>query len=750
MTFFRNTLGLLLASLALASCGGGGSNGGAYSPPQSGSITLSARNTTLPLNVQGLLPHDHGSNQTEITITMRNADGSLMVGHDVSVSISPVEVAALSFLVQEGNDDFDQLWGTFTIKGTNGIATAWVNAGAVAGTAILTASTTDPTTSRSISATLSFKVTAGVGPAPASVTMVPTPAGVYLPSSGGINTSRISATVLDGGAQFVPDPVTGNNGVDNIQFEIVGEAGDARLSSNSVAGAVSGTTVLSHTVQGVATASFQAGENTPQGPIQIRATVDRADNNVSNGIQDPVSSTTSVIVSDGKLYSLELTSPLFAPALPGLTINSVSDQVDTSDIGTIPANPDATLTLTMSALAKDRQGNPVIPGTAIRFGLVDAPVGAPGAENDNQFLLSGVDGDPQEGGTLFTAPGGHFTSAGGGAGAGDALVVFGKAVQGNTDLESAVTVQRVNSATSLSVLPGFNLNNTTGNSVDSGPVLPYLIGRAEHGSITAQATTNDLGVAHAKLTYTVNTVFNSVAVWAQGDGVDRVSGNARRVTDAGTMAYPAVAPATILASPNPLAGNSTQNVTVCVADALGIRLRGVQIRYRFTLPSGTGSIEPNDGGNSFKNLTGLDGCVTGQVKTTGLPVTAAGGNSGQIVFTGAGATSEPIDLVVQLAFLSVAPPQVCAAAAPGSAVVVTAHSTGGGAVSGVALTGSCTGTGITLDTTSGTTDASGSALFHVIGDSTNTGQCVFASTDTASQSVTVSVRPDTVSPPGCG
>jgi hypothetical protein len=35
-------------------------------------------------------------------------------------------------------------------------------------------------------------------------------------------------------------------------------------------------------VNGIAAASFQAG--TVQGPIQIRATVDRSDNNVSNGI----------------------------------------------------------------------------------------------------------------------------------------------------------------------------------------------------------------------------------------------------------------------------------------------------------------------------------------------------------------------------------------------------------------------------------------------------------------------------------
>ena len=82
----------------------------------------------------------------------------------------------------------------------------------------------------------------------------------------------------------------------------------------SVTGPVSGTSVATHTIHGVATASFQSG--TTQGTIQIRATVDRADNNVTNGIADPLSATTAVIVSDGKLYSLEITSPIIAPNLP--------------------------------------------------------------------------------------------------------------------------------------------------------------------------------------------------------------------------------------------------------------------------------------------------------------------------------------------------------------------------------------------------------------------------------------------------
>jgi hypothetical protein len=710
MKFFGKALGLTLAALALSSCGGGGGNGGTFTPV-SGTIELSATTTTLPANTSGYLPHDHGPNQAEVTITIRNPDGTLMVGHDVQVSISPVQVAALSFLVGDGNDKFDNLWGTFTIKGTNGVATAWVNAGTTTGTATLTASTIDPTTSRTISKTLTFTVTGGVGPLPASVALTPSSAAVYLPSSGGNSTAQIQATVRDGANQFVPDPAGGS---DNIQFEIIGTPGDAILSTNSASGAATGTKVTSHTVHGVATVAFQAGEHTPQGSIQVRATVDRADNNVSNGIQDAVMSTSSLIVSDGKLYSIELTSPVFAPSLPGITINSVSGAVTTDQQSQIPADPDATLTLTVTALAKDRQGNPPIPGTPIRFGLVDEPVGAPGTANDNVFLLSGTDGNPQEGGKLFTAPTGRFTTAGvNGANSGDALVVFGSAVDGNADLESAATVTSVNSATSLNVTPAFNYNYRTDLPYDSGSILPYLIGRAVHGNVIATATTDASGIAHSKVNYTVNTVGSVFALWAQGDGIDRVNGGARRVTAAGTLVYPGVAPATISASPDPIMGDTTDHVTVCVTDALGIPLRGLQVGFAFHLSGGTGTIDGKATG-VFASLTGVNGCATGTVVTSGVPASdITSGNSGTIALSAAGKTTS-VGVAVQIATLQVSPNSVSVPADGVTASIkVTARTATGVAVPATPITGACTASpgSITLTPTSGVTGNDGVATF---------------------------------------
>lgn len=673
MKFVHKSLGLLLASLALSSCGGGGGDGhGAFEPPQSGRITLTPQggSTVLPLNSIGASWSPASPFTNAVDIHWTNADGTPISGHDISCSINNLGVASIHILDDASTPDDESAvdWGNIQVHSDTGHAICWVFSSGQAGTATLSVGGVDPNTNANVSASITFTVQNASGPVPASVTIAPSPTGVYLSGSGGNQNSVLTIQVLDGGGQPVPDPSVGNSGSDNVLLEIVTNPnGDARLSANSVSGPVTGASVATHTVNGIATASFQAG--TVEGPIQIRATADRADNNVTNGISDPVSTTVGVIVSDGKLYSLEITSPVTAPNLPGIVINSVSDDVTIDPENPIPPNPDATLSLTVSALGTDRQGNPVLPGTAIRFGAVDEPVGAPGAVNDNDFLLSGVDGNPQEGGTLFTAPTGQFLTAGGGAGPGDALVVFGKSVEGNSDLESAVTVQTVNSETSLNVTSAFNRNNTTGATVDYGAVLPYLIGRAQHGNISSPTTTNDIGVAHTTLNYTVNSVGNSVAIWAQGDGIDRVTNGQRRVTDAGTLVYPGVGPAIMTVTPQSISGNSTQNVTVCITDALGIRLRGVSVGYmfNFTVP-GNGTVDGNGASGTFDDLTDLSGCTTGSVTTSGVGG-AASGEAGTLDLTAAGQTAQVTITAPVIKTLTVIVAATTATDPPGSYLV---------------------------------------------------------------------------------
>ena len=752
MKFFGKTLGLLLASLALASCGGGGGDGGGFTAPQSGTITLQATSTTIPLNSGGAPWFPSSPFSTEVDIMWRNADGTPVSGHDINCSISPVEVASIHIPDDASTPEDESAinWTNIQVHSDTGHAICWVFSTGRAGTAVLTVTGIDPNTSRTVSASITITVTSGVGNNPASVELQPTPAGIYVPSSGGNNVSAIRALVLDGGGQFVPDPASGNGGADNLLYEIIGEAGDAILSANSVAGPVSGRSVATHTVRGVATAALQAGDATPQQPLQIRATADRADNNVTNGISDPVTSTTSVVVSDGKLYSLTITSP----NVNAILVNTVSGEVAPEDDDIIPPDPDATYSLTVSALATDRQGNPVIPGTPIRFGSIDEPVGTFDAGVlANRFLISGGDGNPQEGGTLFTAPTGHFRTAGGGAGPGDALVVFGKtqhgAPEGNEDLESALTLQRVNSETSLNTSTPFNNNNTTGATVDYGPVLDYIIGRSQHGNITAVATTNEIGVAHATLNYTISTLGHVVAMWAQGDGLDRVTGESRRVTDAVQLLYPGVAPATLTAFPSPIPGNTSTEVVVCLADALNSPIQGIHIGFQMNLGGGTGSVDGNGTSGVLDNTTGPDGCAVATVLTSGMPVsTSPDSPSGSITFSVGGATAE-VDIVVQLAFISNGGiGGVCAGGTPSARATIRAFTTDGSPAVGVAIAASCDG--LTVSPSSATTGTNGAATFTITGAPDATGTCTFTAEGVAPITANVQIPGAEDFSPPCG
>jgi len=749
MKLFGKTLGLLLAGLVLAGCGGGGGDdGGAFSPPESGTITLRATSTTIPLNTTGAPWYPASPFSTEVDIEWRNADGTFVSGQDLSCSISPVEVASIHIPddASTPEDESQVNWTNIQVHSDTGHAICWVFSSGRAGDAVLTVSAVDPNTSRTITSSITITVTAGVGPMPAAVEVTPTPSGIYLPESGGNNVSALRTMVVDGAGQTVPDPVSGNSGVDNVQYEIIGDVGDAKLSSTSVGGNLIGTTVTTYTVRGVATASLQAGNATNQGPVQVRVTADRADNNVSNGIQDPVSSTASVIVSDGKLYSVTITSP----DVNAININTVSDEVEVDDDG-IPSDPDGSYSLTVSALGTDRQGNPVLPGTPIRFGSIDEPVGTPDAGAwANRFLIAGGDGNPQEGGYTFTAPTGSFQTAGGGAGPGDALVVFGKthhgAPHGNEDLESAVTVQRVNSQTNLTTASTFNNNNTTGATVDYGPVLPYIVGRSQHGNITATALTDEIGVAHATLNYTVETLGHIVAMWAQGDGIDRVTGGSRRVTDAVQLVYPGVAPAQLIAFPSPIPGNTDTIVTVCLLDALNSPIQGVRINFQMDLNGGTGSVDGNGTSGTLDNTTGPDGCVDALVHTDDMPVSTSDSASGQVVFSVGGATA-PVDIIVQLAFISNGGVgSVCTSDGPASRATIRAYTTDGSPAAGVAINAACSG--VTATPASAVTGANGSATFTLTGTPGASGTCTFSAEGVAPITVSVNIPDgDDFSPP---
>ena len=704
-------------------------------------LQISASATTLPVS-----PYTFSAQQvtpfpgnvigspyiSEITLTYRHDNGQLASSGSLSASVSPTSVFQLS--LGPADAQLHSLASTESVSVTAGVGTLYLHSGTTPGSGILSVTAPDPdNASQTISSQIAINVAGGATGLAASISISAAGA-VYVSSSGGPQSTTISAKVTDGSNALVADP----SGFDNVVFEIVGPAtSDAKLSGVNAAGqTVTGKTIDTVTHNGVAAVTLESGSLT--GPVQVRATADRGDNSVDNGVQDAVSATATVVISDGKLYSLTLTSPV----VNAIIVNPVSSDVTVAP-GSTPGNPNATYSFTVSATGTDRQGNPVVPGTQVKFGSIDSP------ETNGLFSISGVHGNPQEGGTFFTATDGHFHTAGGGAGPGDTLVVFGKqahgAPAGNSDLESAAKVTAVNSETSLSVATPFNRNDTTGTLVDNGSVLPYVVGRALIGNITSPQTTNNIGAASTTLNYPVSALGKPLVVWAQGNGTDNITGQSTIVTDAALYVYPGVAPLTINVSPNPIPGDITTIVTACVQDALQIPISGVQFSFAFGgLGVGTGKLDGISTAGVVPDLTGSDGCVDTTVVTNGINTT----DSATLTFS-LGDVSKVTPIKVNAGLILLANPTVLGGT--GGLVTLTLLNSDGTPVPNVQLVGTCTGDpSISIVAQSGQTvpilptNAKGQATVAIIAalnkvGSAGSGSCTFT-TATGSPKVTVTLQ----------
>lgn len=668
---------------------------------------------------------------SEVTVTWRHANGQLVAGTTkVNVSIDPVSIASFSTLddpttpwtgqtknppTYEGNE-FLTLIGSGPVNVTGGNGVIFVHANDTPGTAILSVVAIDPDTGQTITSQLPITIAGASSNLPTSVS-ASSDGGAYVSSSGGPQSALVRAAVTDGNNALVPDP----SGFDNVEFTVSGPSGtDVTLSGINAAGQSinKAKTVDTVTHNGIATVTVNAGNM--QGPVQIKATVDRGDGNVDNGIQDPVSSTTTVMISDGKLYRLTIT----APNASEVAATGTSSSATTTDNG-------ATYSLPVTVSGVDRMQNPALPNTVIAFGGVDSPQTAKVSSGPQSwFLNSGNTGDPQEGGNLFTATGGQFTTAGGGSGPGDTLLVFGKQVaspNNNDDLEMARVVQSVASATSLNVTAPFNRNDTvTGSIVNSGPVLPYVIGRAAYGSIDSPAFVGTAGSTSTTLHYPSTAIGKAIAVWAQGTSTDTVTGGAYTVADIATFVYPGSGPGSLTASPDPLLGDATVPVTVCYSDANNQPIPNFTLSFLFTLPAGgSGSVNGVATSGNVNQVTGSNGCVTVSVTTAGLPATSGTGGPTLTFTAGSQASSGTLtapsvvlDFIVNISAMQVSPCSIKGDATTGNysgTVTATILSSSGTGVSGQPVSAACTvaSGSVAISPASGTTGSNGGVPFTV-------------------------------------
>ena len=716
-------------------------------PPPFERISIEPERTVLPANVFGVDPFWGSPFVTEVTITRRDITGQLLPSGALQISLNPITNTAWSELddPSTAENEFLALRGAGPADVVAGKKTIFIHSYNITGQATqpgpftLTVTAADPNTGANLSAQQEFSIVAQAPQLPANIDIIRQQASLYVQGSGGNNTLLMQARVTDGAAALIPDPPATAT-FNNVQFQIVDQGangGEVFRGVNAAGQNVEGRSINVRTQQGIAGATLVSGNR--QGQFLIRVSADAADNNVDNGITSPVIRDETVIISDGKLFSLKITSP----DVNALRVNRVSDGVEpTTGSTAIPTDPNGTYSLTISVLATDRQGNPVLPNTPIDFGLIDAPVSGFPTQGPGNFLISGGDGDPQEGGTLFTAPGGAFTSAGGGAGPGDTLLVFGEQSNANRDLESARRIERINGAGSLNVTQRFNFNNDTGSIVNNGPVLPYVIGRATVANITPNVPTNGVGVASTTMNYPVNQLGRIAAIWARGAG-EIVQGSTELVTDAELVLFPGAAPGTLVASPSQIPANLTTTVTICVADALGAAIQGVPIGFIVANPSTTTTVDGQSNTGTVSQLTGPSGCTTATVTTAGV---ANQVQAPSITFFGVGGSS----------IVNVVPPTISILQAfpssffggNGGPVQLRLINGNGQPIPGVLITGVCTAQGgaqIQLPVPPGITNANGETTARITAINLDqaqgaaSGECTFTAAG-GSPSTTVTMQ----------
>lgn len=292
---------MALASVALlAGCGGGGgSPGETFEQYQ---ITLSAERTSLPVNI-GHEPAGIGAWAPFTTVlnVHATAGGRPIPNAEDGAFACNVEsglgVGALYYL--DGSDEHEDEDGNpvayrnITLGANAGGNSFHFHAGDQVGTARITCEVTDPRDNRSYTSSVDITVGAPTG-RPASVIFAAR-APFYLGSRDNVNDIRnnigLQALIMDDANQPI-----GPSAAPNVRVRILptGASQGARLFKQDQSGSV----IDAHTESGgVALFSLSSGPN--RGVILLELSVDRHDNDVSNGIQDQVTQLLAVPVVDG-------------------------------------------------------------------------------------------------------------------------------------------------------------------------------------------------------------------------------------------------------------------------------------------------------------------------------------------------------------------------------------------------------------------------------------------------------------------
>ncbi|WP_205750345.1 Ig domain-containing protein [Diaphorobacter sp. HDW4B] len=288
-TIFR--LSSLLVAATLVACGGGGGSGGESA--QQYSITLRADKTQLPLNANpgqnGPATGAYAQYTTTLYVSAESGGKPIPGGEDIFAcnTAAGLDSGALYYL--DGNpshetDGVPNAYRSVTLGSNSGGNSFHFHAGTQAGTARVTCTVTDPRDKKQYAASVDITVGAATGKAAwvtqraqAGVTL-----GTQLNASNLPSSVAVQANIFDDANQAIANPTAAN-----LQLSIrptTAAATGAKLSWGTQVGSV----LQISSIGGVGTFALRSGANA--GPILLEAVTDRADNNVANGIQDPISS----------------------------------------------------------------------------------------------------------------------------------------------------------------------------------------------------------------------------------------------------------------------------------------------------------------------------------------------------------------------------------------------------------------------------------------------------------------------------
>lgn len=317
---------LLLASAALlAACGGGGGSGGESALQYR--ITLSTAKSQLPINIANQ-PASIGAfapYTTTLYVDARVGSNPIPGGDDIFACniVQGLDSGALYYI--DGDEEHEDDNGnpaafrSIVLGANSGGASFHFHSATQAGTARIVCSVTDPRDGKVYSASVDIRVGAATGKVASVIGRAEAP--FVLASRDATarppyrNNIGVQAFVMDDANQPIPEP-----SAPNLQVSIR-SIGSAAVGARLLQGNQSGSVLQVRTIGGVGLFSLSSGLN--NGSIVLEYVTDRFDNDVTNGVQDPVTALHAVPVVDNVAQDPLTLLPATASATVGLPFAAV-------------------------------------------------------------------------------------------------------------------------------------------------------------------------------------------------------------------------------------------------------------------------------------------------------------------------------------------------------------------------------------------------------------------------------------------